>query len=740
MKRAFKPLFFAGSAFAILLLPSNSRAQQTNAESVRNLQRIVNERDRAASAPRDFQWSPSGNALAFIRTLPEPERAHRPVALEVCSIDPSSGQEKVLVGPADLTSIFGREPPRLPEEEEEDALPHTQLLGYQWAGDGSSLLLYTRDSLGWLNISSRTGRLILRSSDDLSAPEVSPDGRFVSFVKNHTLWVATVASGATHPVSPRGSDNLREGEPDWLYRNELHMQPAYWWSPDSTAIAWMEFDDRAVDKYTLRRSDGDEQSIAFPIPGKAIPVVHLRVKSLRTPASPAEQIGTVNNVYLPVVRWLPDSKHIAIERLSRDQKSLDLLIADPATGTSRTVLTENDRYWINLEDDLRFIDSHRFLWSSERSGFRHLYLYDVNGQQLQQLTHGDWEITSVAGVDDARRKVYFTGTEASPLERQLYSVGLDGSGFQRITETHGTHRPQLSPDGKLFFDILSTHATAPELNILNVEGAITAHIADANQPPSFDAATEYLTFKTHLGEDLHASVTRPSDFNPARKYPVIFFVAGGPGDQIVRDMWAGDVGLWQRSMAQLGFVVFAVDNHGTSGRGHLFEEPLHLRFASQEIADIRDAVMYLDSLPWVDHKRIGICGFGFGGFLVLHTMLDKPILFKAGFAGEPISDWHFYDAFFTERYLESPDRNQDGWLASSPLDNAKNLTSPLLIAQATLDETNHFENSLSLLDELLDKEKYADILLFPDRHSLFEDRGSRTVLFQHMTDFFLKNL
>jgi dipeptidyl-peptidase-4 len=739
MKLNFSSIFAAALTLVVLCFSLESRGQKPTTDRPRALEVIVNDRDRMALEPRDFQWSPSGDTLSFIRTVQEPSRAHRTPVLEICSLDAATGQESVLVSPADLTNIFGHEPPRLPEEEEEDTLPRTQMLGYSWANNGRSLLIYTRSALGWFDASLHSGHLILRSQDDLSEPEVSPDGRYASFVRNHTLWVASITSGAMHPVSRAGAVNLREGEPDWLYRHELKLQAAYWWAPDSSAIAWMEFDDRAADKYTLHKSNGPEQSIAFPKPGSPIPIAHLKIRSVKTATTSSAEIGAWKNVYIPLVRWLPDSRHIAIERLSRDQKTLDLLVSDAATGASRIVLTERDAYWINLEDDLRFVDSNRFLWSSEKSGFRHLFLYDINGQQLSQLTRGNWEITSVAGLNTSKSEGYFTATEASVLERQLYGINLDGSGFRRLTQTRGTHHPQLSPDGKRFLDVFSNHTTAPVFNILSVDGAITSRIA-AGQSPSIDDTTEYLTFKTHVGEQLHASITRPVDFNPAKKYPVIFFVAGGPDEQVVRDMWGGDVGLWLKSMTSLGYVVFSVDNHGTSGRGHLFEEPVHLRFASQEMADIRDAVIYLDSLPWVDQARIGICGFGFGGFLTLHGMLDKPILFKAGFAGEPVSDWHFYDVFFTERYLEAPDRNQDGWLASSPLDNAKNLNAPLMVAQATLDETYHIENSLSLLDELLDKGKYADILLFPDRHDLFEDRGSRTILFQRMTDFFLKNL
>jgi dipeptidyl-peptidase-4 len=383
------------------------------------------------------------------------------------------------------------------------------------------------------------------------------------------------------------------------------------------------------------------------------------------------------------------------------------------------------------------------LWTSERTGYRHLYLYDLSGRDPVQLTHGNWEVTSLVGVDEAAGVAFFTATEASALERQLYRVNLDGRGFAPITQEKGTHSTMLSPSGDVLLDTWSTHATPPRRELLRPDGSKIAALSDKDTDDRATSqlnSSEFLIVKNHLGMEMNAWIMKPPNFNPNRQYPVIFYVEGGPGEQIVRDTWGGDIGLWLGLMAKNGYIVFAVDNRGTAGRGHLFDEPVHLRFSAAEMADLRDGVQYLRSQPFIDKTRIGICGWGFGGFLALHGMLDRPLLFKAGFAGSPISDWHLYDAIFTERYLEDPVRNQDGWINSSSLENAKYLSAPLLLAQATLDETVHQENSLMLLDELLDKGKYTDILLFPDRRGLFEDRGARLVLFERLTDFFVNNL
>jgi dipeptidyl-peptidase 4 len=743
-------------AFAALGLAGEGgrlAAQQAPAANSVTIERIAQERERSKALPKNLAWSPDGKSLSFIRT---PERtfkiAHGPITSptpiptpEIWSIDAADLKEKLLVSVAELTAAFGAEARHISQDEVDEAdLRRRRLMNYAWAPSGHSLMLATGVSLVWFNLDTRVSRPLMMNGKDIGNPEISPDGRTVSFIQDHTLWLADVATGAAHAWTHAGSADLLEGEPDWPYLHELEVHAAYWWSPDSSSIAWFETDDRAVEKYSLHGIDGEEQSIVYPKPGRAIPRVRLFVRAVSGGKALAIDLGSDKDVYIPRVQWLPDGKHLAIERLSRSQKSLEVLLADSVTGKAHVILTEQDDYWINLNEGLHFLkDSRRFFWSSERSGDRHLYLYDVSGRQLAQLTQGSWEVTSVDGIDETAGVVYFTSTQASPLERQLYRVNLDGSGLTRLTQEKGTHDVLFSRAGNIFLDTWSDHATSPRQSLRRADGTSIGSIGDKTREGLASdqlCPIEFLNVKTHLGVDLNAWMMKPPDFDPTRHYPVIFYVAGGPGEQIVRDAWGGDISMWFSLMAQKGYVVFALDNRGTAGRGHLFEEPVHLRFSGSEMADVRDGVVYLRSQPWIDKARIGICGWGYGGFLALHGMLDRPLLFRAGFAGSPITDWRFYDSVFAERYLEDPVRNQDGWLSSSPIENASNLNAPLLLAQATLDEKIHQENSLSLLDELLDKGKYADILLFPDRRDLFEDHGARVILFGRLTDFFVKNL
>jgi len=667
--------------------------------------------------------------------------------MEIWAFDTATAHSSPLVSAARVEAALPSDTPTHRGDDDEPSAAPRGLTDYAWAPNGHALLLIAHTSLVWFDLESGRARTLVSGSEGLSDAQISPDGRYVSFIRDHSLWLTAVATGTTRAVTPAGSDDLREGEPDWPYRNDLGLRGAYWWSPDSSRIAYLESNDRATGKYQLRSADGSEHAIVYPLPGTRLPVLRLFIQPVNGGPRRAIDVGSAG--YLPRVVWTPDSRHVAVERLSRDQKTLDLLLVDPMSAGSRVIVSDKDSYWINLNDGPYFLrDSKRFIWSSERSGYRHLYLYDINGQQITQLTGGDWEVTSLDGIDESGGRVYFTSTKQSPpalpgTERHLYRVNLDGSELTEITPEKGTHQAFFSPNAQSFVDTFSTSAIPPRQDLLHADGTKLATINE-NAVPSLVKynlpPVEFLSVKTHMGGDLNALVIRPPDFDPTHKYPAIVYIAGGPGEQIVRDMWGGDTFLWLRMMAQKGYVIYAQDGHGTAGRGHLFEEPLHLRLSSLEMADQRDGVRYLRSLPYIDPARVGIYGWGYGGFLVLHAMLDKPIAYKAGIAGAPVSDWRLYDAVFSERYLDDPVRNQDGYLDSMPTENAKNLIGSLLIVQGVTDEKVHIENSLLLLNEFLETAKYPSVMFFPDRGHIFEDHEAQLALYRAMTEFFVKNL
>jgi dipeptidyl-peptidase-4 len=703
---------------------------------------IYSQRSLSGHLTRGIAWSPDSKQLSYFEDV-APGRA-REGRTELWVMDVASGRTRVLVPADKLESL-------LPAEQAK-----TQATGlgrhappqYQWAPNGTALLFQGPTSLAWFDLKTQAPLTLVSGKEAIADPKISPDGRYVSFVRNHNLWLASVADAKERALTQGGSEEVRKGELDWVYPEELEITTASWWAPDSSAIAFLEMDERKVAKYPLvdfSSPSGNDEEERYPPAGGGNPVVRVFVAQVSGGEPRAMDTGTETEIYIARVNWLMDSKHLAIQRLNRAQTLLDLLIADTSTGETRTALTEKDAYWINVSNDLRFLkDGKRFLWSSERSGYRHLYLYDLEGKQLAQLTKGEWEVSAVDTIDEAKGLAYFTGTAKSPLERHLYRVSLDGSAaVSRITIHDGTHGINMAPDASAFVDTYSDSTTPPRQELARADGSRLRMINENNVAELAGyhlSPVQFLSVRTHDGVQLNAMMIKPPDFDAGHKYPVIVYTYGGPHAQVVVNAWGGNTFLWHQFMAQKGYIIFAVDNRGSAGRGHLFEEPIHFRLGAQELSDQRDGVAYLKSLAYVDANRIGIWGWSYGGHMTLHAMFEDPEDFKAGFAGGPVTDWHFYDSIYTERYLGLLPQNEKSYVGSSPVETAAGLKGKLLIAHGTGDDNVHFANTLSVIDKLIEAGKYPEVMPFPGRGHGVSDLPARRVLMRRVTQFFLDNL
>jgi dipeptidyl-peptidase 4 len=734
------PFLFCGSALAQESSSTLSPSPGT-ASKLLTVERIYSEPSLSGHALVGLAWSPDGKQVSFFKQTPA-DRGADPKK-ELWAIDVSSGQPHVLIAANKLATI-------LPESN-----GATQATGlgrhapppYQWAPQSEALLFAGPTVLAWFDLKTQTGRTLVSGKEQIGDAKISPDGRFVSFVRDHNLWLAGVADGKVSAFTKGGTEEVRKGELDWVYPEELEITTAYWWSPDSSAIAYLEMDERKVAQYPMvdfSSPEGEADMERYPPAGGDNPIVRVIVAPVRGGEGRTMDVGTDASVYIPRVNWLPDSRHVAIQRLNRSQTVIDLLVADAVSGKSRTAMTEKDQYWINVSNDLRFLkDGKRLVWSSERSGYRHLYLYDMEGKQLAQLTKGDWETTGVQAIDEAKGIVYFTATEESPLERHLYRIGLDGSGFARVTKDDGTHVIKFSPESSAFIDTSSSTTSPPHQELLRADGSRIAAINDNHVAELSEyrlSPAEFLSVRSHDGVSLNASMIKPPDFDPSKKYPVIVYTYGGPHAQVVVNAWTGATFLWHQLMAQKGYIIFSLDNRGSAGRGHLFEEPIHFRLGAQELSDQRDGAAYLKSLPYVDGNRIGIWGWSYGGHMTLHAMFEDPEDFKVGFAGGPVADWHYYDSIYTERYLGLLPHNEESYDESSPAKNAGKLKGKLLIAHGTGDDNVHFSNSLAVINELIDSGKYVEVMPFPGRGHGVSDLAARRVLMQRVTQFFLDNL
>jgi dipeptidyl-peptidase 4 len=735
-------VFVAVAGVLLLTLAGVAHAAHGQERAGRKLtvERIYSAPSLSGTLEHGLEWSPDGKTLTFLG--PEGRGMEGPSVL--WAMDAATGHKHVLVSAGKLETMLPANPAPPTQKTGLGRHPPAQ---YQWAPDGSALLFVDPKALVWFDWKTQTEKTLVSGNVELADAKISPNAEFVSFIRDHNLFAVNVRDGKEHALTIGGTRELRKGELDWIYPEELELTTAYWWAPDSSAVAYLEMDERNVNKYPLvdfASYTGETDEEQYPVAGGLNPVVHVYV----VPASGGDAVrmdtGENTDIYLPRVKWLRDSRHLAIQRLNRAQTQLELLDADVATGKTRVLLTEKDPYWVNVGKELYFFkDGKRFLWSSERTGYRHLYLYDLDGKQLGQITKGEWEVTALNAVDDQRGEVYFTATENSPMERQVYSVRLDGTGFRQITKKAGTHAAIFSPDAQAFVDTFSDSATPPQQELLNADGARIASI-DKNKDPLFAdyhfSPMEFVKVKAHDGTELNAYLIKPENFDPSKKYPVLVYVYGGPEAQVVLDSWGWTTYLWHEMMAEKGFVIFALDNRGSAGRGHVFEEPIYHHFGKIELSDQRDGVEWLKSQPWVDGNRIGIWGWSYGGHMTLHAMFEAGDLFKAGFAGGPVTDWHFYDTIYTERYMGQPEEYEKNYEESSPITYAGQLQGKLLIAHGTGDDNVHFANTLSLLNTLIEDGKYVQVMPFPGRGHGVSDAAARIVLMKRVTEFFVQNL
>jgi len=737
------------SYFSVLLIAfffwasflSSSMAQQpATAGKALTVERIYSQPSLSGRLTRGLAWTADGKQLSYFET----KGLGKEAKTELWAMDAASGERRLLVAADKLETILPAETSRPTQA---TGLGRRAPSQYQWAPDGAGILFQGPTALAWLDVKSQTGRTLVSGKAAIADPKISFDGRYVSFVRDHNVWVVNLADGKERAITQGGTEEIRKGELDWVYPEELECKAGYWWSPDSSAIAYLEMDERKVSQYPLvdfSSPSGEAEMERYPAAGGANPIVRVLVASLSGGEPRVMDIGAETDIYIPRVNWLTDSKHVAIQRLNRTQTTLDLLIADAATGKSHTILTQSDANWINVSDDLYFLkDGKRFVCSSEQSGYRHLYLYDLEGRQLAQLTKGDWEVSVVDAVDETKGLVYFTGTEKSPLERHVYSVAVDGTGFTRVTKDEGTHAAVFAPNVAAFYDTYSNIAAPSRQDLFRADGSRIAAINENKITELADyhlSPMEFVTVKSRDGVQLNASIIKPADFNPQKKYPVLVYTYGGPHAQVVRNAWGGANFLWHQLMAQKGYIIFSLDNRGSAGRGHAFESPLHFRMGAQELSDQRDGVQYLKSLPYVDGNRIGIWGWSYGGHMTLHAMFEAGDDFKVGFAGGPVTDWRYYDSIYTERYLGLPQKNEKGYQDSSPVKYAGQLKGKLMIAHGTGDDNVHFANTLSVINDLIEAGKYVEVLAFPGRGHGVTDPPARRVLMQRVTQFFLDNL
>jgi dipeptidyl-peptidase-4 len=590
----------------------------------------------------------------------------------------------------------------------------------QVSASGKEILLLLGGDLFLYRVAPKTWEQLTASPVRERDPKLSPDGRRVSYRLDDELYVLEIARKKTTRLTHDATSTRWNGRLDWVYPEELNIGTAHWWSPDSRSIAYLQFDvskEMVYPHADLLKVHAVFEPQRYPYAGTPNPDVRLGVVAATGGKTRWLDPGPPADGLLARLDWTPSSREIVVQRLTRTQKELDLLAIDAATGKVRTVFKENAEAWINVQDDLTLLEkSPRLVWSSERDGFRHLYLYSLDGKELARLTGGNWEVSGVTCVDEAGERVFYTSTESSPLERHLYSVKFDGGDRRRLTQKPGTHTASMGP-GCAYSLQSHSSLTGPSARTLHsADGAEIAvyRAADRRVADEYEILpTEIHTVRAADGSTMYARLIKPAGFQPGRKYPAIVMVYGGPGAQSVRDSWRGAD--FDQALAHRGFVIWQMDNRGAGGQGHVFEKPLHRRFGEIELADQRVGVKHLIGTGFVDPERIGIHGWSYGGYMTLMGMLHAPDVFRAGASGAPVTDWREYDTIYTERYMGLPAENEEGYRKSSPVHAAANLRGRLMLIHNFGDDNVLFQHTLRMADALQRAGKQFDLMVYPQK-------------------------
>ena len=701
------------------------------------LEAIFGPHGLAGPAPQQLRWSPDGTVLTYI--LEEAGSRER----NLWAVDADTGGRQILVSHLQLSSLAPALREATGDERERERRRRYAIASYLWSPDSRSLLFTSAGSLLLYNLERSESLELTPGLTGVKHPKFSPDGKSVSFVYEYDLWLSSVADGGSRRLTTGGTADLLHGDLDWVYPEEFGVRSGYSWSPDSERIAFLETDQSGVPTYPMTTLTGNESTVdlqRYPKAGDPNPKVRLGVVEVRAGAPEPEWLE-FNGEYLPRFSWAGDSRLI-VQTLDRAQRNLRLESIDALSYKRDTLMTERDRDWINVHDDLRVLDGgSQFLWSSERSGLRHLYLYSGGGKLVRRLTEGDWEVSSVRGIDKEAGIVYFTANRDNPIGSDLYAVQLKGGPVRRVTSGIGTHAVVMNPSATHYVDARSTMEHPGDVVVRSPGGGLSRVIHEAQSIDGYELAEPELgTISTEDGAVIRTLLLKPKRLERAKKYPLLIYVYGGPHAPTIRDSWdtRGRYQFHQR-LAQQGFVVAYVDDRASSRLGHQYEVALSRDYGPTALADQLTAVERFKQLPFVDPDRVGIWGWS-GGGLASSFALTHSDVFRAGIAVAPVTDWRLYDSIYTERYMGLPSDEPEAYGKTSAIEAAANLHGRLMLIHGTADDNVHPQNTFRMVDALIDASKPYELQLYPGQTHGISGEQDRLHLFHTMEEFWIREL
>lgn len=631
--------------------------------------------------------------------------------------------------------------------------------GYSFSDDEQKILLETESEQIYRHSSQANFYIYDRQTQQRSPLSTagkqryatfSPQGDKIAFVRNNNIYIKDLAKGKETQVTKDGAVNsIINGATDWVYEEEFAIDRAFFWSPDGNSIGFIRFDESQVKEFRLTYHNGDlypnESVFKYPKAGEKNAIVSVHIYDVKSKKTKKVELGTDVEQYVPRLKWTTDNR-LCIYRMNRHQNKLDLLLADAKSAKTSLLMQEENKYFININDDLTFLPDGKFLWTSERDGFNHIYLINNDGKVEKQLTKGNWEVTQVYGYDPKNQKIYFQAAAKLPTEREIYVVGLDGAAPVQLSAKNGMNNATFSSSFAYYVHQFSDVNTPPVYSVVNTSTNTVVRTLEDN------AELAKTIKKYRLGEHkffqftnsdnvlLHGWMITPPNFDEKKKYPVFMMAYGGPGRQTVRNEWDGFNYAWYQMLAQKGYIVASVDNRGTDARGEAFTKATYLQLGKYETIDQIEAARFLGRLPYVDATRIGIFGWSFGGYLSSLCLAKGAEVFKMAIAVAPVIHWKWYDSIYTERYMRSPKENANGYDDNSPLNFAQNIKGKYLLIHGTGDDNVHAQNAFEMSRLLVEKNIPFEQAYYTNKNHGIYGGLTRLHLYQKMTDFILQNL
>jgi dipeptidyl-peptidase 4 len=740
----------------LLVFTSSAPAQNAASPAPKQLtiEQIFAEGGVTGRVPETIKWSPDGTKVSFVQRDDTGEHG------ELWYVDVATGEKKILVSEVKLSQLA---PPasRIHDEREKERVTRYHVAAYNWAPDSKHLLFDSQGQLWYYSLDTGTAVPLTSSPDPSEDPKFSPDGKRLAYVRRHNLFVHPVSGEEGERPLNRDekdknyNDNFLSGEVDWVYAEELAVRSNYFWSPDGKEIIFLQMDETRVPGYPIidwLPTHPFMDSEKYPQPGDPNPSVRVGLANGNGGKVRWIRLGDDDDIYIPRFGWIRDGLAWA-EVLNRKQDVMDLYFIEAKSGKSRKVLTESaPEAWVNVNDDFRVLKSgNRFLWTSWRDGYTHIYLYSFNAADPtgadakleRQLESGDYEVIAISGVDEAAADqpgtVFFIANKGDPRQEKLFSVKLDGSGMQVVSTEDGNNSATFSDDGKHFVETHSATLTPPRISLCTI-GSPCRKIWEGRSIAEYDPiAPRFLEFKADDGTVLYGYLIMPRNADASQKVPLIVHIYGGPAGQTVQNSWGGTNGLFHQTLANKGYAIFSVDNRGTPNRGKKFSAAIRLQYGGVEL---KDQLTALDQLyaqfPQLDRTRTGIWGWSGGGSMTLYALTHSD-RFKAGISVAPVTNWRDYDSVYTERYMGLPKDNASGY-DDSIVNAASHLQGSLLLVHGTSDDNVHFQNTIQMADALIRAGKQFRMMAYPNKTHGISGMGTRTQLFHMMEDFWGEEL